>query len=77
MAKDKKMHVICGAVIGAIVTLGAGPLAGVITAAAIGAGKEVIYDYLMGKGTPEWADMIATTGGGVIGAAVILLLGGA
>ena len=33
--------------------------------AAIGAGKELIYDKLMNKGTPEWKDFGATVLGGI------------
>jgi len=33
----------------------------------IGAGKELIYDKWMGKGTPEWKDMHFNLWGGLVG----------
>jgi len=41
------------------------------SAAVIGAGKEIIYDKWMGRGTPELADAVYTVAGGVAGYVVV------
>jgi hypothetical protein len=48
-------------------------IAGVGTAAIVGAGKELIYDKWMDKGTPEFNDFLSTTLGGVFGSGVLRL----
>ena len=40
---------------------------------ALGVGKEVVYDWYLGKGTPELADLVAD----VVGVAAAMILGGA
>jgi len=40
---------------------------GLLIAAAVGALKEIIWDWLLKKGTPELLDFVATVAGGVIG----------
>lgn len=51
--------------------LGAGLLCtpdwGLGTAAGVGAAKEIVWDLMLKKGTPELLDFIATAAGGVIG----------
>lgn len=87
-ARDKKLHFWAGLAIAIVagpfaffvidyfwptialvVTL---PLLGLILAAAVGALKEIIWDWWWKRGTPEWLDFVATVIGGSIGA---LLLG--
>jgi len=40
---------------------------GFLVAAVVGAAKEIIWDWLLKKGTPELLDFVATVAGGVIG----------
>ena len=66
LATDKKNHIIAGFIIGAIcmlptlffssyITLVGGVLAILIVGA-----KEVVYDWGLNKGNPEWLDFIAS-----------------
>lgn len=71
---DKKDHVIVGQLLAALITPLAligyciDGLNGVYISATIGfligttvnVGKELIYDWLMKKGSPEWLDFIST-----------------
>lgn len=43
------------------------PLTGVIIATVVGAIKELIWDWILKKGTPELLDFLATTIGGTVG----------
>jgi hypothetical protein len=53
------------------------PLIGLIAAAIVGALKEIIWDWLLKKGTPEFMDFLATALGGAIAyMAIKLILGG-
>ena len=47
------------------------PIVGLATAAVIGALKEIIWDWLLKKGTPEFLDFVATVAGGVLGAVIL------
>ena len=47
------------------------PLIGLATAAVVGALKEIIWDWLLKKGTPEVLDFVATVAGGVLGAVIL------
>lgn len=67
MPQDKIKHFVGGAIIGFVLGLPA--------AVAIGAAKEIVYDKLMKKGTPELLDFFATAIGGAAGAAFLQLLG--
>lgn len=76
---DKAQHWFYGSLIGSIVTilvLLAHSIAipyypeiqaflGIIVVAIVAAAKEQIYDKLMGMGTPEIMDFVATLGGGL------------
>ena len=66
LAPDKKNHIIAGVIIGAICML---PtlffsshitLIGGVVAILIVGGKEIIYDWGLSKGNPEWLDFIAS-----------------
>lgn len=66
LAQDKLLHVVAGVIIyGGCSLLYSNPVClGVVAAAGIG--KEVIYDKLLDKGTPEVLDAAATIAGGLI-----------
>ncbi len=44
---------------------------GFLVAAVVGAAKEIIWDWLLKKGTPELLDFVATVLGGVLGAVIL------
>lgn len=44
---------------------------GFLVAAVVGAAKEIIWDWLLKKGTPEFLDFVATVAGGVLGAVIL------
>lgn len=44
---------------------------GLLTASVAGAVKEIVWDWWMGRGTPEWLDFWATVAGGVVGLILI------
>ena len=39
---------------------------GLVIAIAVGAGKEVVHDWIMGRGTPEVLDFLCTALGGIL-----------
>lgn len=45
----------------------------ILCALAIGAAKEVVYDYYLGLGNPSWRDMIANSAGVSLGALIVLM----
>jgi hypothetical protein len=68
---------LTGIGIGLIFGVQFSPLIGLIAAAIVGALKEIIWDWLLKRGTPEFLDFLATALGGAIAYAVIkLILGG-
>jgi len=67
MPQDKKKHVYAGLALSILVGLLFCPLTGLVTAAVVGALKEIVWDWLLKKGTPELLDFVATVAGGVIG----------
>ena len=75
--QDKLKHLLTGIGIGLIFGVLSSPLIGLIAAAIVGALKEIIWDWLLKKGTPEFMDFLATALGGAIAYTVIkLILGG-
>ena len=44
---------------------------GFLVAAVVGAAKEIVWDWLLKKGTPELLDFVATVAGGVLGAVIL------
>lgn len=76
MAHDKKLHFVAGfiiACIGSVIFKGIDPfypLLGFLSGAFVGAAKELVWDYALGKGTPEFQDFLATAGGSIVGAIV-------
>ena len=71
MPKDKKLHILAGIALAIIAGLLFCPLIGLATAAVVGALKEIIWDWLLKKGTPELLDFVATVAGGVLGAVIL------
>ncbi|HZK23914.1 MAG TPA: hypothetical protein VFC74_00830 [Oscillospiraceae bacterium] len=71
MPKDKQKHLLAGLALSTLAGLLFCPLVGLVTAAAVGALKEIIWDWLLKKGTPEFLDFVATVAGGVIGCVLI------
>jgi hypothetical protein len=67
MLKDKKLHILTGLALSILAGLLICPLIGLATAAVVGALKEIIWDWLLKKGTPEFLDFVATVAGGAIG----------
>ena len=75
--QDKLKHLLAGIGISLVFSVQFSPLIGFITAAIVGALKEIIWDWLLKKGTPEFMDFLATALGGAIAYMVIkLILGG-
>ena len=77
MKQDKLKHLLAGIGISLVFSVQFSPLIGLITAAIVGALKEIIWDWLLKKGTPEFMDFLATALGGAIAyMAIKLILGG-
>lgn len=71
MPKDKKLHLLAGLALSILAGLSFCPLIGLATAAVVGALKEIIWDWLLKKGTPEFLDFVVTVAGGVLGAVIL------
>lgn len=67
LPQDKANHLIYGLLMFMVMTPFTGALLAVLTVAIIGALKEIIHDKLMGKGTPDPWDAVATSAGGIAG----------
>ena len=72
--QDKLKHLLAGIGISLVFGVQFSPLIGLITAAIVGALKEIIWDWLLKKGTPELLDFVATVAGGVIGYTLLKLI---
>ena len=59
IAIDKKDHVLLGLIIGFPLVLLFGNIGGLIALALVGA-KEVVYDYILKKGNPEWLEILCS-----------------
>jgi hypothetical protein len=71
LQKDKLKHAIAGVALSIVAGLFVYPLIGLATAAVVGALKEIIWDWLLKKGTPELLDFVATVLGGALGAVIL------
>lgn len=71
MPQDKQKHLLAGLALSILAGLFVYPLIGLATAAVVGALKEIIWDWLLKKGTPELLDFVATVLGGVLGAVIL------
>ena len=67
---DKALHVIAGTILFALGALVYGPLAG-IAAAIVGGILKEVRDVVTRKGDPEYADILYTVAGGLLGAACV------
>ena len=77
MNQDKLKHLLAGIGISLVFGVQFSPLIGLIAAAIVGALKEIIWDWLLKRGTPEFLDFLATAFGGAIAyIAIKLILGG-
>ena len=70
---DKLLHLMAGVIISLVLSFW-NPVIGLVAAMAIGAGKEIVWDKMLKKGTMDGLDFIATTLGAVIGTATSLLI---
>ena len=66
MPKDKQKHLLAGLALALSAGLLFCPLVGLATAAVIGALKEIVWDWLLKRGTPEFLDFVATALGGLV-----------
>jgi hypothetical protein len=71
MPKDKSLHLLVGLALSLLAGLLFCPIVGLAAAAVIGALKEIIWDWLLKKGTPEFLDFVATVAGGSLGAMIL------
>ena len=77
MQRDKLKHLLAGIGISLVFGVQFSPLIGLIAAAIVGTFKEIIWDWLLKRGTPEFLDFLATALGGAIAyMAIKLILGG-
>lgn len=68
LQKDKILHFVISALIVLILAPFIKIAPAILIAAAVGLGKEVIWDYVLGKGTPDLADLLADIFGILAGA---------
>ena len=71
MKQDKLKHLLAGIGVSLVLGVQFSLLIGLITAAIVGALKEIIWDWLLKKGTPEFLDFVATVAGEAIGAVIL------
>ena len=75
--QDKLKHLLAGIGISLVFGVQFSPLIGLLIAGIVGALKEIIWDWLLKRGTPEFLDFLATVLGGAIAyMAIKLILGG-
>ena len=64
---DGLLHILCSIIAMTSLNIFLPVWISVILVLLIGIGKELIYDKLMGKGTPSWKDLLADVIGIIIG----------
>jgi len=75
--RDKLKHLLAGIGISLVFGVQFTPFIGLIIAVIVGALKEIVWDWLLKKGTPEFMDFLATALGGAIAYMVVkIVLGG-
>lgn len=74
MTKDKTLHFAISAILTIVLGTILGFWWGIALTTLIGIGKEVIYDYALGKGCPDLADIYADLCGVAVGALVVILM---
>lgn len=72
MRPDLQKHVIAGALLGAAGAFYSFEV-GIALATVVGFGKELIWDYWLGRGTPDRDDAIYTAAGGILGANLVTI----
>jgi len=60
MKQDDLKHLLVGISISLVFGVQFSPLLGLITADIVGARKEIIWDWLLKRGTPEFLGFLAT-----------------
>lgn len=74
MRKDLQLHIIVGVIMSAALSsFGLSFLESWTITTVVGILKEVVWDFLLDKGTPDPLDAVATSGGGLVGALPFLL----
>ena len=64
---DGLLHIVCSAALVSVLSWLAPLWLAVLLALLIGVGKEIIYDKLMKRGTPQWKDVVADLAGIALG----------
>lgn len=67
MAQDKKYHLLICLGLSLVGSLVGYPGIGFGVAMGWGLAKEIVWDWALGKGTPEWADLGADLAGAILG----------
>lgn len=65
MNRDLVLHFFAGVVLGLVGWGLVSPQAGVLLSLVVGAGKEIVWDLFLRRGTPDVADFGLTLAGGV------------
>lgn len=64
---DGLLHILCSALLTSVLGWFAPLWLAVLATLIVGVGKEIIYDKLMKRGTPQWKDLVADLVGIAIG----------
>lgn len=72
--KDKQLHLLAGLALSLLAGLLLCPIGGLMAAVIVGFGKEVVWDWLLRRGTPEFLDFVATVAGGLVGYTLLKLI---
>lgn len=70
---DGLLHILCSLILAALIAAFLPIWAAAGITLLVGIGKELIYDLLLKKGTPQWKDIFADLAG-IAAAAVIAIL---
>lgn len=71
IAADKQAHVLGCWALAATVGHHFGPTVGFLASVAVGVVKEVVWDWYLGKGTPDGKDLLADVIGAAVGSASV------
>lgn len=67
IGQDGLLHITCSAAICAVAGIFLPAWAAAALAAAVGLGKELVWDLWLGKGSPSWKDLLCDFVGIIIG----------
>ena len=56
---DGLLHMLCSAILTSVLSWLAPLWLAALATLIVGVGKEIIYDKLMKRGTPQWKDLVA------------------